>query len=136
MAQNTENMLKILNLPLYTFKRFISEQVWSKPATFKISFLKLESGIQDQSRMLSSLNFGATCPVGKCSKSLMSCPDTCARAITPEFVLPITFWLLCPQVKKVRIKLLYSPASRLFHDIEYSPTPLKPSFVIQCDFTL
>ena len=33
----------------YTPKICISEQVWPKPTSFKMSFLKLESGIQDQS---------------------------------------------------------------------------------------
>ena len=54
--QNPENMLKILNLPLYTPKKCIYEQVWSKPATLKCHFSILESGIQDQSGKLSSLS--------------------------------------------------------------------------------
>ena len=47
--------MKILNLSPYTSWRCIFLQVWPKPATFEVSFLKLESGIQDQSGILSSL---------------------------------------------------------------------------------
>ena len=56
MNHNPGNVLKILKLPPHTTERCIFEQVWPKPATFKLPIFKQKSGIQDQSGTLSSLD--------------------------------------------------------------------------------
>ena len=54
MNPNSENILINLNTHPYCKKRCMFKQVRPNPETFKMSLLKLESGIQNQSRKFSS----------------------------------------------------------------------------------